>query len=62
MKIKNFRIHRKTQFDLGMKDIKPLVCIHKTYDGGCGSKRILLLAFDGWKPVFEFSNPFKYKY
>jgi hypothetical protein len=60
MRIKNFLIHRKEQWDLN--DLKPLICIHKSYDGGSGSKRIFCLCFKSWKPIMNFSNPFKYRY
>lgn len=60
MKIGNFSIHRKEQWDL--KVLKPLVCIHKTYDGGNGSKRIFCLGLSKWKPIVALSNPFKYRF
>lgn len=60
MRIKNFLIHRKEQWDLN--DLKPVICIHKTYDGGNGSKRIFCLGFKKWKPVLTFDNPFKYRF
>lgn len=60
MKIGNFTIHRKEQWDL--YDMKPLICIHKNYDGGNGSKRILCLGFSKWKPILVFNNPFDYKF
>lgn len=60
MKIKSFEFHRKEQWDLD--DLKPLVCIHKEYDGGNGCVRILCLGFRKWKPFILFTNPFKFRY
>ncbi len=60
MKFKSFDIHRKKQWDLN--NIKPLICIHKEYDSGSGSKRVLCIGFDKRKPVFVFANPFKHRY
>ncbi|RBP86236.1 hypothetical protein DFO70_12915 [Cytobacillus firmus] len=60
MRIKNFLIHRKEQWDLN--NLKPVICIHKVYDGGKGIKRIFCLGFKNWKPIFDFSNPFKYRF
>ena len=60
MKIGNFKIHRKNQFDL--KGIKTILCIHKTYDRGNGSKRVFMIGVKNRKLVFKFTNPFKYRY
>ncbi|QIW89786.1 hypothetical protein PQE71_gp104 [Bacillus phage Izhevsk] len=46
MQIGDYKIHRKDQWDL---HCKPIICIHKYYDGGNGCKRVFCLWFDGLK-------------
>jgi len=60
IKIRNFSIHWKEQWDL--EDLKPVICVHKSYDGGNGSRRIFCLGFRNWKPIMKFENPFRYRF
>lgn len=60
MDIGTFFIHRKEQFDLEGK--RPIICIHKRYDKGNGTKRIFCLWFKGRKLNYVFSNPLHYRW
>lgn len=59
MKLGTFNIHRQEQWDL---ECTPVVCIHKDFDKGNGSKRIFCLWFDRGLLKLTLSNPLKYRW